>query len=300
MSTHKLLRSRAAGHLTPNRTRWQLLVLLAGLLAACGSRDGAGLPVTPTTSLLVDSSATVPPPTAMPLAPTSVPTPGGGLAGCAPQMTLIDDITVPSGATVSPHARFIKIWRVRNDGTCAWGAGYNLRFADGAQMGAASETTVPDTLPGQEVDLSLALDAPREQGLHTGSWQIQASNGLLFGTLEVNINVLLSPSATPEPTVDPTNLWSGAWESDCGAFGCGTVSLAQSGEGVNGTFGVNGTIIGSVESNRLEGDWVRNGDSGSFALTIADDGQSWVGTISSGSHWCGWRSGTPKPSVCVE
>jgi hypothetical protein len=45
---------------------------------------------------------------------------------------------------------------------------------------------------------------------------------------------------------------------------------------------------------------VQNGDSGSFALTIADDGQSWVGAISPGSHWCGWRAGTPKPSVCVE
>jgi len=164
MRTHKLLRSRAVGHLTPsNRTRWLLLALLTGLLVACGSRADAGLPVTPTTSLIVDSSATVLPPTA----------------------------------------------------------------------------------------------------------------------------------------VAPTNLWSGTWESDCGAFGCGTVSLAQSGEGVNGTFGVNGTIIGLAERNRLEGDWVQNGVDGSFALTMADDGQSWVGTMIPGSRWCGWRSATPRPRVCM-
>lgn len=111
--------------------------------------------------------------------------------------------------------------------------------------------------------------------------------------------VLLSPSAAPEPTVAPTNLWSGSWESDCGAFGCRTVSLRQSGEGVNGTFGDNGTLIGLAESNRLEGDWVQRGDRGSFALTIADDGQSWAGTMSPGSCWCGWRSGTPKPRACL-
>ncbi len=166
-------------------------------------------------------------------------------------------------------------------------------------MGAASEAAVPATLPGQEVDLSLTLDAPREPGNHTGSWQIQASNGLLFGTLDVNINVLVGPTATPVPTVDPANPWTGTWESDCGTFGCGTVSLGQTGDGVSGTFGDNGTLIGSVDSNQLVGDWEQNGDSGIFALTMANDGQSWVGTMSSGSPWCGWRASTPKPSVCV-
>ena len=68
---------------------------------------------------------------------------------------------------------------------------------------------------------------------------------------------------------------------------------------MSGTFGVNGTLIGTANSNQLEGDWVQNGDTGSFALTMAGDGQSWVGTLRPGSRWCGWRSGTPRPDVCV-
>src|SRR6476660_6580478 len=101
MRTHKILRSRAAGHLTPNRSRWLLLVLLAGLLAACSPPAGAGLDVTPTTSLLVDATATVPPltattslfvdSTATALPPTATTQAGDGPGGCVLGATFLGD-----------------------------------------------------------------------------------------------------------------------------------------------------------------------------------------------------------------
>lgn len=64
--------------------------------------------------ILVEFLQPQPTPTAAPPTPTAGPGPGG----CIPRMTFVRDVAVPNGSTLEPGARFLRTWRVRNDGTC--------------------------------------------------------------------------------------------------------------------------------------------------------------------------------------
>lgn len=105
--------------------------------------------------------------------------------------TITSDVAMPVGASVSPSASFVKTWRVRNTGNSTWD-GYKLIFLQGDQMGGASLVSIPTTAPGQEVDLSVAMQAPATVGNKVGYWQIVNREGVHVsgGRLAVNINVV--------------------------------------------------------------------------------------------------------------
>ena len=167
------------------RRRSMLLIvifLVAIALPACSQLSGqnnAGTTVMPTvtpvpTATLVPATATSAAiPTATPLPATEVPVnpisspvnptsspvvsvvtatplPTPQVDGvCTYDATFLADVTVPDNTALPAGTAFVKTWRVRNDGTCAWGAaGYGLHslvFTGGARLSAPNPVPLPTT-----------------------------------------------------------------------------------------------------------------------------------------------------------
>jgi len=100
----------------------------------------------------------------------------------------------------SANQSLTKTWRLRNSGSSTWGAGYQLAFVSGKQMGAPAAVAVPAAAPGQEVNVSVNLIAPAEPGIHRGYWQMRNPQGTYFGDrIWVQLEVPGGSSGSPPP-----------------------------------------------------------------------------------------------------
>jgi hypothetical protein len=126
------------------------------------------------------SAATAAPtkaPTEIPtLEPTAEPTaePTTAPAACTYLATFVKDVTIADNSLVSAGSRFVKTWRIRNDGSCTWGPdGFALVFTGGDQLGGPDEVPISASVaPGQTIDLSVSLVAPTRSGTYTSDWML--------------------------------------------------------------------------------------------------------------------------------
>ncbi|MBK9603577.1 MAG: hypothetical protein IPO36_17325 [Anaerolineales bacterium] len=90
------------------------------------------------------------------------------------------DVTILDGTAMTPGQEFVKTWKIKNTGICAWGDGYGLVYAYGDKM---SGVPVPIGLVevGQEVEVSVNFKAPDQIGEYTSAWQMANSKGVTFG-----------------------------------------------------------------------------------------------------------------------
>jgi tetratricopeptide (TPR) repeat protein len=98
------------------------------------------------------------------------------------RVEFVADVTIPDGTVVDAGESFTKIWRVRNDSAVTW-EGYRLReMAGGAwindNFATSVDQPVPDTAPGDTVDIELVITAPAQTGSYTGYWQIVNADGV--------------------------------------------------------------------------------------------------------------------------
>jgi hypothetical protein len=72
---------------------------------------------------------------------------------------------------------------LKNTGNCTWNANYDIVFFSGNAMGApaAKQITTGTVAPGQQVTISLELQAPNSVGTHRGNFKLRNANGLIFG-----------------------------------------------------------------------------------------------------------------------
>jgi uncharacterized protein YkwD len=116
---------------------------------------------------------------------------------------MIQDVTVPDNAQMSPGQTFTKTWRFMNNGKCNW-SGYTIAFVAGDRMASPDSAPVPETEAGKTVDVSVELTAPSVDGSYTGFYELRKANGetLAIGiekTFWVKIligNVAAAPVAT--------------------------------------------------------------------------------------------------------
>ncbi len=93
----------------------------------------------------------------------------------------ISDVTIPDKTILKTGEPFIKTWRLKNIGTCAWDSSYSLIFDVGDQMGGPmSMPLTVNVAPGQEVDLSVNLQAPAETGSYRSYWRLRNPDGLML------------------------------------------------------------------------------------------------------------------------
>jgi len=127
-------------------------------------------------------------------------------AGRCNWASFVADITVRDGTAFMPGVAFIKTWRLKNVGTCAWTDSYSLVFVSGDPLGGNASYPVPATAPGQMADVSLNMNAPTTPGHYRGYWMLAAPDGTRFGLgtkadkpFWVDINVSKPGTPTPEP-----------------------------------------------------------------------------------------------------
>lgn len=88
-------------------------------------------------------------------------------------LTFVADVTVGGCMVVAPRQHFTKTWRIRNDGSVVW-HDRTLRRTDLPERADGCQTperaSVPDARPGQTVDVSVAVVAPRGPGVCSVRW----------------------------------------------------------------------------------------------------------------------------------
>ncbi len=175
---------------------------------------------TPTTGAIVGGpttsaggNATAPTAAATPIGKnnaTTSATPAAG-ATCTNNAAFVSDVTVPDNTAVATGQAFNKIWRIRNTGTCTWGAGYRFAFVTGQAMttNTTAGIAVPAVASGATVDIVAPLTAPNAAGTYRGFWQMRAPNGTAFGArVWVLVRVVRlgqnGNGGTPAPNVSET------------------------------------------------------------------------------------------------
>jgi hypothetical protein len=106
-------------------------------------------------------------------------------SACTYRATFLGDVSFPDNTITAPGSALLKTWRLRNDGSCAWGPSqyvHSLVFFNGTQMGAPSEVPLPTYVaPGGVVDVSVNLIAPQTPGTYRSEWMLLVAQGPLLG-----------------------------------------------------------------------------------------------------------------------
>ena len=92
------------------------------------------------------------------------------------------DVTYPDGSIVPRNTTFVKVWRIRNAGTCTWSTSYSIVFFGGDGMSGPSALSMPGSVaPGQYIEIPITLVSPGTDGSYRGYWKIRNASGGLFG-----------------------------------------------------------------------------------------------------------------------
>ncbi|MFZ5922049.1 MAG: NBR1-Ig-like domain-containing protein [Chloroflexota bacterium] len=182
-----------------------VILLIASLLVACGSRTGA-TPTVDVNAMYTAAAGTfvaeitqtaaaftpTPQPTAtdMPTAdaapsnPDATDTPPAPTAeAVCDDAVFVRDATIPDGYDqLTPGQEFTKTWVLKNTGTCTWTADYQIVYGYGELMNGKKANRIGVEVPPQfEVELSVTLVAPAISGEYTGVWRMANAAGSPFG-----------------------------------------------------------------------------------------------------------------------
>ena len=147
------------------------LTLAAGSTAVARLTQIASQPQ-PTLSL----PTALPLPTDTPRPPTPVPPPTATPTASLPceAASYVGDASLQEYASMLPGERFVKSWRIRNEGSCTWTPAYSLAFTGGDVLGGASLVSLPtDVPPGGQVEVTIEMTAPSTPGLYQGYWTLR-------------------------------------------------------------------------------------------------------------------------------
>lgn len=122
------------------------------------------------------------PTSAGPATPFSTPT-AGVVSGTPCLRANFEYETIPDGTRIPKNKEFVKLWRLKNTGSCTWTSAYSLKFVDGDLLGApaAIQLTELDVPPGGFVEIEVDMTAPSQAGPYKGYWMLLSPDGKLFG-----------------------------------------------------------------------------------------------------------------------
>ena len=150
------------------------------------------LPTT-TSSPIIVTATPQPIPIPNPLTGSDTPTPSSNIQPTPGPNTITEppcdravftsDITFPDESILAPGDTFVKTWRLKNIGTCAWKTDYALVFVGRNGLGGPASTPLSGQVvaPGTTVDVSVTLHAPSTAGSYESDWMLRNSAGHLFG-----------------------------------------------------------------------------------------------------------------------
>ncbi|HSQ26572.1 MAG TPA: NBR1-Ig-like domain-containing protein [Anaerolineales bacterium] len=178
-------------------------------------------------------TATWIPPTATRVPPTATPIPPP-----CDWARFVTDITVPDGTTFLPGSTFVKTWRIRNIGSCAWNSSYSLVYVSGDRFHTTRAVPLPGIVhPGNMVDLSIQMVAPNTAGSYRSYWMISNPYGQVFG-IGANANkpfwvdIKVSPTSTKYSFDFALSMCTASWRSSAGLLPCPGNQNSSSGSAI--------------------------------------------------------------------
>ena len=116
-------------------------------------------------------------------------------------MAYVSDVTIPDNTAVTPGQSFTKTWKVVNNGSCAWDAGFKFAFVTGDAM-SGTTYTLPSAVPVNAiVEISIAMIAPTNKtGAVRGDWRMSTASGQFFGEQIYVIVVVGGTAVTNTPS----------------------------------------------------------------------------------------------------
>jgi hypothetical protein len=90
----------------------------------------------------------------------------------------------------TPGSTFIKKWKIKNTGSCAWNRKFSLQFVSGDRMSGETTYLTKWVPPDKTTIASVELIAPETEGTYTGYWILTDANGTTFGGY-VNIKIVV-------------------------------------------------------------------------------------------------------------
>jgi hypothetical protein len=183
------------------------VALMTMLVAACGSANTPQAEPTPDVAAVRTSAAstvvsqftlTAAAFTPTPSLPTDTPIPQatstvtvapvaqvtnaeGTTVSLCDSLEYVSDMNVPDGTSMSPGQDFVKTWKIKNNGSCPWGAGYKLVYAGYSDdMDGQFQPLAEVVQPNQEVEVSVQFKAPDAAGEYLSAWQMENPSGVTF------------------------------------------------------------------------------------------------------------------------
>jgi hypothetical protein len=91
------------------------------------------------------------------------------------------DVNIPDNTQVTAGQSFVKTWKIKNSGTCTWGAGYKIVYAGySVQMSGQPQPLSLPVAPGEEIEISVNFIAPTQTGSYSSAWTLQNAAGKNF------------------------------------------------------------------------------------------------------------------------
>lgn len=176
---------------------------------AAGTRTAAALPTsTPTVTITPTRNTETPSPTftatvifilSSPTAPVLPTLSGGGGGGgggsgggssSADYSCQVISVSPSNGTTFDARADFDATWRVRNNGIKGWDRNStDFYYLSGSKFyQVAGYDLSRDVDPGQTIDLSADMEAPKDSGNYTTTWTLRVGDRN-FCSMSLTINV---------------------------------------------------------------------------------------------------------------
>ncbi len=94
----------------------------------------------------------------------------------------IKDVTIPDGTPIPINTEFEKIWRVKNTGRLVWKDRYLKRMTPASSLICSSPSMVPipETKPGETVDIAVTFKTPYLPGSCRTDWKAADKDGNLY------------------------------------------------------------------------------------------------------------------------
>jgi len=120
-------------------------------------------------------------------------------------MAFVSDVTIPDNTAVFPGQTFTKIWKVVNNGSCAWDAGFKFVNTGGDAMGGVTFTLPAAVAVNGTTELSIVMKAPtNKSGKVQSNWRMTTADGKYFGDEVYVIVVVGTATITPSATATAT------------------------------------------------------------------------------------------------
>ncbi len=102
---------------------------------------------------------------------------------CENNAEFVEDISIPDYAVVERGDVFVKIWRIRNSGSCTWTPAYQIDHAQGNPVEWQNVAITEVVSPGEETEVGVTVHSPTAPGIYQAWWQLIDESGERFGDM---------------------------------------------------------------------------------------------------------------------